>query len=559
MGDIRILPPELRNKIAAGEVVERPASVVKELIENSIDAGAGEISIHIQKGGEKLIRVSDDGRGMHPDDLMLCFQPHATSKISTEEDLFRIRTMGFRGEALSSIASVSRMRITSAPEEDPLGLSVLLEGGELREETRISHRGTTVEVRDLFYNTPARKKFLKSQKTETRHIIETVTEAALSHPEIGFRLFINQSETINLSPAREIRERVLQIYGHDFIEGLHLLDEPPLTALFSCEGNFRHTRSHQYIFVNSRPIRDASLRHVVYTAYETVLPGERHPIFFLFIELPPSSVDFNVHPSKREARFSDKEGLYRMILEGIGKTLFPGRSMKPDAPSRVGPPLPSSPGKVSFSHDYTASEPEVETPSLLREDASLYGGIEHIYLGDVFIAYTTGEGIILLDHHAAHERILYEQLSEGNPPPGTEFLFPRQVRLSPARYRTILDHRELLGEMGIVVDDFGENTVIVRSVPSFLPETDLCGIISDIAESIEDITSRSPVEEIRERIAKTVACHKSVRGKVRLSREELLRLLSDLKGLRDPDHCPHGRPTRIHIGIEELKRMFKRI
>ncbi|NOZ24909.1 MAG: DNA mismatch repair endonuclease MutL [Nitrospirae bacterium] len=266
MPEITVLPEDLQNRIAAGEVIERPASVVKELVENSIDAGATEIAVEILNGGRRLILVSDNGRGMDREDALLCFHPHATSKISKEEDLFEIRTLGFRGEALSSIASVSRLKITTAPSGSTLGVSLEVHGGEPREVRETVHSGTTVEVRDLFFNTPARRKFLKSPRTEVYHIVETVTVAALSHPEVAFSLTVDRAETLRLPAAGGMRERVLQVYGEEFLGGLREVAAGNIRALISEEGNFRSSRSNQYIFVNQRPVRDASLRHAVYSA-----------------------------------------------------------------------------------------------------------------------------------------------------------------------------------------------------------------------------------------------------------------------------------------------------
>ena len=566
MQKIQILPPDLRNRIAAGEVIERPASVVKELSENSIDAGAKSISIDVLNGGGKLIRVSDDGSGMTREDLLLCFQPHATSKVRSMEDLFNITTMGFRGEALSSIASVSRLSITSAAGNADLGYSIYIEGGELRKEKETAHRGTTVEVRDLFFNTPARKKFLKSRRTETHHIIETVTETAMSHPGTGFYLTMDRAETMNIPPSSGLRERLLQIYGEEFLRGLIEIEGDFLRAIVSKEGNFRSTRSHQYILINGRPIRDPSLRHAVYRAYDTVLPKDRHPIFFLTLSIDPPSVDFNVHPSKREVRFSDKEGVYRMVYDAVRKSVTRSalevsgyKSTEEAATGVPGVAARKAPyGSQNYGRPLTL-HPESTGDGLIFEPVAEHAGdIRHIYLGDVFVAYSNGNGVTLLDHHAAHERILYERLKGGMKLNVTRLLFPQQITLPPRHYRIILNQLNSLGAMGIELEDFGEGTLLLRAVPDILSDADLPSIISDLAESLFDIRASSPVEEIRDVIAKRIACHSSVRGRTELAPDEIKALLKDLREAQDPEHCPHGRPTRIHLGIEELKRMFKR-
>ncbi len=560
MSEIKVLPEELQNRIAAGEVIERPASVVKELIENSIDAGATGVGVDILNGGRRLIRISDNGRGMEREDALICFYPHATSKISTEEDLFDIRTLGFRGEALSSIASVSRLKILTAPSGLTLGVSLEIHGGELREVREVAHSGTTVEVKDLFFNTPARKKFLKSQRTEVYHIVETVTVAGLSHPDVAFSLTIDRAETLRLPVAGGIRERVLQIYGEEFLGGLMEVNEHNLSALISGEENFRSSRANQYIFVNRRPIRDASLRHAVYSAYDTLLPRDRHPIFFIYLDIAPSEVDFNVHPAKREVRFSDKEAVYRSVYNVVRKALSGSAEEDADygvetddAPDGLQPATRNPQPVTSVSQPATPEVPFVTEP-LLK-----YGSdFKYIYLGDVFVAYTDGRGITLLDHHAAHERILYERLRQGVGLEVTQLLFPKQVRL-PAREYNVLIHRlDELKEMGIEAEDFGHNTLMVRAVPGFLFDADMAGIMSDIAFCLIESTAGSPVEDLRDRIAKRIACHSSVRGAVMLSHDEIARLLDDLSAAEDPEHCPHGRPTRIQMSLEDLKRMFKR-
>ncbi len=555
MPEIRVLPEELQNRIAAGEVIERPASVVKELIENSIDAGATEVGVDILNGGRRLIRISDNGRGMEREDALICFYPHATSKINTEEDLFDIRTLGFRGEALSSIASVSRLRILTAPSGSTLGVSLEIHGGELMEVKEAVHSGTTIEVKDLFFNTPARKKFLKSQRTEVYHIVETVTVAGLSHPDVAFSLTVDRAETLMLPVAGGIRERVLQIYGEEFLRGLREVNEGSVSAMISVEGNFRSSRANQYIFVNRRPIRDASLRHAVYSAYDPLVPRDRHPMFFIYLDIAPSEVDFNVHPAKREVRFSDRETVYRLIYDAVGKALSGSMSCDEEADSvNMLQPVTRNPQPVT-----SVSQPATPDVSFVADTLLKYGrDFKYIYLGDVFVAYTDGQGITLLDHHAAHERILYERLRQGMGLEVTQLLFPAQVRLPAREYKVLVHRLEDIREMGIDVEDFGHNTLMVRAVPRFLFDADMAGILSDIAFCLIESTAGSPVEDIRDRIAKRIACHSSVRGAVMLRHDEIARLLADLSEAEDPEHCPHGRPTRIRMSLEDLKRMFKR-
>ncbi len=559
MSEIRVLPRELQDRIAAGEVIERPASVVKELIENSLDAGATVIEVDVTYGGRRLIRVSDNGRGMDRDDALMCFHPHATSKISDEEDLFNIRTLGFRGEALSSIASVSRLKILTSPSGSSLGLSVEVQAGELKGVRESAQRGTTVEVRDLFFNTPARMKFLKSRRTETYHIVETVTVAALSYPEVAFSLTVDRTETLRLPAASGVRERILQIYGEEFLDGLIEIQGSRITALVSREGNYRSSRANQYIFINGRPVRDSSLRHAVYSAYDASLPKDRHPIFFLYLQLAPPEVDFNVHPSKREVRFSDREAVYRLAYDAVREALT-GSGLQvpvchPDTAGSARHPQPVTRGIQPATQ---TPQPSGDLP-LLNETRADYGErLSYIHLGDVFTAYTHGSGITLLDRHAAHERVLYERLLKGRGLTAVHLLFPEQVRLTAKEHGVLLQHLDLLRQTGIEAEDFGHNTITVRAVPDFLKDADMAGVLSDIAHCLIESVTNTPVEERKERIAKRIACHSSVRGPAVLRYDEVVQLLDDLSTTEDPEHCPHGRPTRIHIGIEDLKRMFRR-
>lgn len=535
MAQIKILPLHVRNKIAAGEVVERPASVVKELIENSIDAGSTDINVEVRYGGKRLIKVSDNGSGMDREDALLCFQRHATSKLSREEDLFNIKTMGFRGEALSSIASVSKMRLVTTPKGISQGVVIELQGGEMSEIKDSPSVGTTIEVRDLFFNVPARKKFLKSNRTELLHIIDKVMEEALPHYEIGFTFTSDDHETIYLPIASNFRERIMQVYSEEFLEGFTEAHaghgDIQMEFFISKPDNFRNAKAHQFIAINRRPIKDPSISHATYGAYEGILPENKHPMFFLFIDMNPGRIDFNVHPTKREVRFEDKESLYRFIRNSLRDALaHPTRPVSYTS-------LPASVVSESLELSYTPS------PSFL-------------YLGASFIANSGKKGLTLIDQHAAHERVLYEKFLKGVDLVSHTLLFPRQVKLSHKEYRIILDHRSILGDFGVEVDDFGHDTLVVRALPDALKEADIRGILSDIALYLLEGTA--PLVNLREAIAAKMACHKSVRGKVILTQEDLTQLLSDLEGCANPDRCPHGRPTRIFFSLDDLNKMFKR-
>lgn len=564
MSLIKILSLELRNKIAAGEVVERPASVVKELIENSIDAESNDIKIEVLHGGKGLIRVTDNGIGMDRDDALLCIQPHATSKLKNEEDLFNIRTLGFRGEALPSIASVSRMRLVTGLKDSPAGVAIEINGGKIKGVRDFPSHGTSVEVRDLFFNTPARKKFLKSESTELFHIIDTTTKEALSHQDICFRLFTENHETMNIPRASGLRERIMQVYGIEFLEGLLEVSSEDyglsMAAFITKGDNFRNSRTHQFIFINRRPIKDPAISHAIYKAYEGILPRDKHPVFFLFIDIDPKKVDINVHPAKREVRFEDRDVMHRFVNSSLREAIREERVQYiapfSESPDWTGLEKSENPGNhVQISSDYAVP---VLTDSHISETIEFIykTSLPFIYLGDTFIAVAGKGGLTIIDHHAAHERILYETFLKGIDLNTHQLLFSRQVKLSLKEYKVILENKHLLNEMGIELDDFGHDTVVVRSLPEALKESDIRGILSDTAATI--IEGMQPDKSLKETLAAKIACHSSVRGKEVLNQEEFQRLLSDLEKTENPDQCPHGRPTRLFFSLDDLKKMFKR-
>ncbi len=557
---IKILPPYLRNKIAAGEVIERPASVVKELIENSLDAESTDILVEVLYGGKRLIRVSDNGSGMNREDASLCFEPHATSKLLTEDDLFNITTMGFRGEALPSIASVSKMKIVTGTKGSGEGISIELFGGEVKEIKDAPSAGTTVEVRDLFFNTPARKKFLKSNTTECFHIIDAITKEALSHDKTGFRLLMDHKETIQLPVASNVKERIMQVYGEEFLQGLIAIEAESeglaMKAFVSKSDYFRNMKSHQFLFINKRPIKDPSVAHAVYKAYEGILPQDRHPVFFIFLDIDPKKIDFNVHPAKREVRFEDKESLYRFVNTAIRDAI---RSDRTEYARQFGEiPAAGSTGQPVSSSEFPYYPAVPSGGSAVSENLEfLYRPhLPFIYLGDTFLAVSGKGGLTLIDHHAAHERVLYERFLKGINLSSHQLLFPQQVKLSPKEYLLILGNIPLLADFGIDADDFGHDTILVRSLPDALHDSDIRGILADIAACISE--GIPPEKSLKEALAARIACHSSVRGKEILTQEEVSQLLADLEQTEHPDQCPHGRPTRIFFSPDDLKKLFKR-
>lgn len=582
---INVLPLNLRNKIAAGEVVERPASVVKEFIENSIDAKSTRISIDIMRSGKKLIRVSDNGTGMDREDALLAFERYATSKLREEKDLTNISTMGFRGEALSSIAAVSKLRLTtsltlnselntlaSAPSvgNSLIGTCIEITGGEIKEVKDCPATGTTIEVKDLFYNTPARRKFLKSDTTENYHITDTVTRIAVSHPQTGFVLRMDGDDVLNLPAASSYRERLMQIYGKEFCD--NLLETRPednimgVRAFLGNSSNLRNNKNNQFLFVNSRPVRDQSLSYAVYRGYEGLIPKEKHPVFFLFLELDPEKVDFNVHPAKREVRFADKNSIFNLVLNSVKAAVRnqmtaegPEAAEQAEAPSYSYTPGPSS----SYPAGLSSPQAKVAEPQHLAYSGFIEK-VPFLYLGDTIVAVAGRNGLTLIDYHAAHERVNYELLLKNPTGPSFRLLFPAQIKLQGGEYRVILENLALLKGLGLEVEDFGHDTVIVRGLPEMLKDADLNSLMSDVAASL--ITESRPagdekiasIDSSKKTIAARMACHKSIRGKEVPDSARIAELIKALDAADSPNTCPHGRPTRISITLEEMKKMFRK-
>lgn len=584
MGTIAVLPEHLRNKIAAGEVVERPASVVKELVENAIDAGSTRISVDITRAGRGMIKVADNGAGMDREDALLAFERYATSKIRSEDDLFALATMGFRGEALSSIASVSRMRLVTGTRRSADGAGVCIEsaGGELGAMRDCPASGATVEVKDLFFNTPARRKFLKSDTTERFHIIDTVTRAAIAHHTVGFILRMEGSEVLQLPAASSLRERLLQIFGKELLDSLaeaeRLHEQVRVRAFVSAPAALKSNKSSQYLFVNRRPIKDQAVTSAVYRAYGEAIPKEKHPAFFLFLEVDPAVVDFNVHPAKREVRFENKSGIFNVVYQtvraaiGIGKAGERIPMQREDCSNGTATGDIAGAGRPAYRQEPIEASPPAsaqsvsEEPSFYVADAAPLPSF--LYLGDTLVALAGREGLTVVDYHAAHERVNYERFLKRMAGHSLPLLFPRQVALQSGECRVVLEHRELLRELGLDLDDFGRNTIIVRSLPEVLRDADLDALIGDIAAALiekepgslsgekgEDI---DPLDAVRKTLAARLACHTSIRGKEAPDGARLARLLQDLDAADNPHTCPHGRPTRVVISSAELRRMFRK-
>jgi DNA mismatch repair protein MutL len=578
MSAIAVLPDILINKIAAGEVIERPASVVRELIDNAVDARSTQIDIEILHGGKKLIKVSDNGDGMIRDDALLCFERHATSKIASEDDLFDISTLGFRGEALPAIASVSKITLITAPADANAGTRVEIGTNNKRDVSDAPPlAGTIVEVRDIFYNTPGRRKFLKTNPTEFSHIIETVTQKALAYPEVGFSLRHNKSETLNVSSASSLKERFNQLYGEEYTKEFLELQSAgkiiSITGFCSKPDVTRGSKSHQYIFVNRRPVKNPTINHGVYSAYRNIIPKDRHPAYFLFLEVAPQVVDVNVHPAKREVKFERPNDIHMVVEAAVFEALNPG--YKKDALSHLSASEKKEGTTPVFEYSQHERIPDSSfiseslsaMPQATQSDffaAGMTSDISEFFrIGEAFLARVTDRGLLLIDQHAAHERILFEKILRKTTIIPDPLFLPLRIELPPREYALIIQQKEVLLSLGLDIEDFGGNNIIIRALPKELRKADAKGLLLDIASDILEqetngITADLTEQSLVEKIAARLACHKSVRGREPLNNAEITQMMSDLEKTDAPDRCPHGRPTKILLTLDELQKMFRR-
>ncbi len=659
---IRRLSQGVVNKIAAGEVIERPASVVKELVENSLDAGATRVDVSIEQGGSELIRVTDNGCGILPDQLSLAVESHATSKITSADDLFQVATLGFRGEALASIASVSRFLIRSRAAEESAGAELELVGGESAEITPCGCPiGTTIEVRHLFYNTPVRRKFLKTTATEMGHLTEALTRLALAHPGVHFTLRHNGREIHDLPPVTDWRQRIAAFFGQELAEQLLWVESPAPARLCGYVGSPSVSRPNnrlQYLFLNGRYIRDRSLGHALVEAYRGLLLQGRQPVCFLCLEVPPESVDVNVHPTKLEVRFQDGGRLYSQLL-GTLRTRFlstdltsvwqPGRGTT-ESPAALGPtggdevhaafdpaqaaavrsefvawakgqlaegpsaePVADSPGLAANTADHgplelhSVHQPNLELPwdrpgtaaSLPPEDDEPWAGdgsLSHhlprpdsvgarqsgsapassypagsrwqtpgrapsaVQMHDRYLVVESEDGMLVIDQHALHERILYEQLKQRVFKGNLEkqpLLVPEPVDLSPAEKVAVLERREVLARLGVDVEPFGGDTVLVASYPAMLRNVRPAEMLLGLVETLGSGRDPSP-QDLLDELLHMMSCKAAVKAGDPLTPEEIAALLEQRHLATDAHHCPHGRPTALVLTKAELDRQFMR-
>ena len=603
---IRRLPAQTVNRIAAGEVIERPASVIKELVENALDAGASQIDIRYEDGGRTVITVTDDGKGMDPANLSLAVERHATSKLPDDTDLLNIATMGFRGEALPSIGSVARLSLISQTEDDDSAWELRVEGGvkhDLRPAPRFGLHGTRVDVRDLFYATPARLKFMKSERSESMAISDIVKRLAMANPHVGFTLTNGQRTSLRVSgtPLSEDGRlvRLSKILSDDFganavaveaeREGIELSGFAGLPT-FS-----RGNSAHQYLFVNGRPVKDKLLTGAVRGAYQDFLARDRHPVVALYLDLPLEHVDVNVHPAKSEVRFRNPGLVRGMIVSALRHALaeaghrasttvsdyalgkiqteqanyaFQGRyggTSRGYAP----PPFSNDPAlqplidgmsaRVEETPDGFVSLIPGQVDQAPIEDYPL--GMARAQLHETYIVAQTGDGIVIVDQHAAHERLVYEEMKQkmaGQGVPRQTLLIPDVVELGETDTARILARHEELAEMGLVIEPFGQGTICVRETPALLGEVNVQGLLRDLADDLAEYDEALSLKERFEHVCGTMACHGSVRAGRRLNAAEMNALLRQMEATPHSGQCNHGRPTYVELKLADIERLFGR-
>ena len=583
---IRILPPEVAAKIAAGEVVERPASVVKELVENAIDAGATSIRVKIRQGGRRLIRVTDDGAGIPADEVELAFARHATGKLTSAEDLSAIRTLGFRGEALASIAAVSCVTLVTQNESESLGTLIRLEGGKvIHRESKGRTPGTVVTVENLFFNTPARLKFLRSDSTEASHAVTLVTSYALAYPESRFTLLRDGRLVLQTAGTGELYNALIDVLGLQVAQQMlevpaemqeRLGNEPSVLRVWgyvSSPSLHRSNRRSLLFFVNRRWVQDRSLSYAVEEAYRTLLPAGRHPIAVLNVQMDLAEVDVNVHPTKREVRFRNQRQVFSAVQRAVRRVLMNERPI-PVIGSRpvpltaaewerrrqfaqVRPPGAGRTGEMGMEVQRTADR----EPFVVGAQRKLAGLPMLRVVGQLSQMYIVAEGpdgAYLLDQHAAHERVEYEKLKRqkvSQNVPSQALLEPLAVELLPRQAEVIEEHRESLVEMGFELEPFGRSTVLVRSVPASLVGKDIAAALAEIL----DLDPKGEAEVSWEEFAlRTLVCHTTIRAGQTLTLEEMRDLVRQLEETSLPHTCPHGRPTMIHLSASQLEREFGR-
>ena len=602
MGRITRLPEDLANQIAAGEVVERPASVVKELIENAIDAQAARITVTVEYGGKKLIRVEDDGLGMDPDDARLCLDRHATSKIRRADDLGAIMTLGFRGEALPSIASVSHFRLRTRSRDLASGTEIRVNAGIIASVTEAGGPvGTMVEVADVFYNLPARRKFLKSDAAEAGQVSRFVTQLALCYPEVGFTLVSSGRTILAVPPVASLADRLYQVYGdrQDLIPIAREFGGLRLHGFIAALAEQGPVRGPQHVFVNRRIVKDRTIAHAILDAYSVATNKERSPEVHLFLEVPPDRVDVNVHPTKAEVRFREQSMVHQMVRHALGDALGAGPApeltlrpsdVQPGRPQQHGLPgalsggiFPSRWASPSVDHEGSShgfstavqhggslsnlrDEPSSRTPVMNhRSEPTVPAVRPMIALGqfrDTFIIAMDDEGLCIIDQHVAHERVLFERIMEKLTTESLEsqrLLIPAVLELPAAERAALLSKTDALARFGFEVEEFGGESIKVTSMPALLPVNECETALRALAEDLEGLDRGLRLEDALKQIAATTACHAAVKAHYPLTLEKMHHLLEELRATAYSTVCPHGRPVMLRITRREIEKNFDRI
>jgi DNA mismatch repair protein MutL len=619
MSKIRVLADHVANQIAAGEVVERPASVAKELVENSIDAGAKRITIEIEAGGRRLLKVSDDGEGMVRDDAILAFERHATSKIRDTEDLAAIGTLGFRGEALASIASVAKIELITCTEDAKAATRVTIDGGRMRDVKDAAHpRGTTIAVRELFFNIPARRKFLRSEATETFHLTNLVTHYALAHPEIAFTFVNNGREVVRAAVAKDLRERAYQMFGEEFLENLLEVNGGDVqvarvTGYVSAPRDRRTSRDSQYLFVNRRFVRDRMIGRSLSEGYRSILPHGVYPAALLFIETPLEEVDVNVHPAKTEVRFRRQAAVADAVREAVRMALASASYVPAPEPPPVPEPIMTATASVSSftpqpriefvpppppipprpevpiepSGDEIARDIDVMIQSAMIQSSqsvksaalpplnsaeklarevtpeSLTTNIRPLgQLEESFIIATDDEGLLLIDQHVAHERILFDKyraLEAERRSESQQLLVPETFDLTPAQAAVFDDLAPELEKYGFELMRLSGRTVAIKAIPGDLPGGEARNMLAELLDTVDAEKKNSARETLRDEIAASLACHAAIKVNMPLAPEKMRWLIDRLLQTSSPTTCPHGRPVILRLRTRDILKGFHRI
>ncbi len=588
-GRIVVLTEEIANRIAAGEVVERPASIVKELVENSIDAGASDIRVELENGGCAAIAVIDNGSGIEYEDVALVFERHATSKIRHFDDLYRVSSFGFRGEAMPSIASIARVELLTRRPQDLAGAKAVVEAGVIKEIAPAGcAAGTQIRVTRIFENVPARRKFLKTAATEQGSCLDAITRLALAHPEVRFQTAANGREIFTAPAAQDASARIAMVMGADFADhcsSVAAQKENIMLAGFISRPEFTRSNSKNiFLFVNKRFVRDNSVTHAVLTAYRQIIEARRYPAAVLFIDLPAGDVDVNVHPAKMEVRFRDSRSVYELVSRAIAQSLAAGESGPGGFIYRL-TPRETVPAAGSFRPAGLYSRQNLQNavfsdllscpvppaPGVKEAAVPFSGGAERepvdfagvCYLGQVagtYLVFSRNDGLLLIDQHAAHERIVLERLKKSAEQKivSQPLLLPEVVSLSPGQTALFSEYIDFLREIGLEVEVFGRDAVVVKALPAILPQTQAPAIVADIADQMTAFNQLPDLQERKEKILASLACRSAVKANSVLTAEEVTALCRDLAAIPNNMTCPHGRPISISFSLNEIERMFKR-